>query len=197
MEIYLFKFVFVPPLVSQPMVPKTSAKEQFPQSLGYKKSGLTVTMPCLSHPSLLPTGRMMRFEDAMPSHATPGRPVECKYTHAPLGTQGLPRWAPGHHSGYICCPLIPLAQCLQAWLALNSLSHWVFRTIRLGDAIQFTQCTARFSSVWVTSVADKDVPVLCAEIAVLLAKDKIEPIPPAYMKSGFYKSILRSAQERR
>ncbi len=33
---------------------------------------------------------------------------------------------------------------------------------------------------------NKDAPVLCAEVAVLLAKDAIEPVPPAEMKSGFY-----------
>ncbi len=31
-----------------------------------------------------------------------------------------------------------------------------------------------------------DAPVLCAEITVLLAKDAIEPVPPADMRSGFY-----------
>ncbi len=32
----------------------------------------------------------------------------------------------------------------------------------------------------------KDAPLLRAEVAVLLAKDAIEPVPPAEMKSGFY-----------
>ncbi|KAL0152613.1 hypothetical protein M9458_052336 [Cirrhinus mrigala] len=38
----------------------------------------------------------------------------------------------------------------------------------------------------VTLVDPDDTSVLCAEIAVLLAKDTIEPVPPAEMKSGFY-----------
>ncbi|XP_050958021.1 uncharacterized protein LOC127159160 [Labeo rohita] len=33
---------------------------------------------------------------------------------------------------------------------------------------------------------DTDTSVLCAEFAVLLAKDAIEPVPPAEMKLGFY-----------
>ncbi len=33
---------------------------------------------------------------------------------------------------------------------------------------------------------NKDAPVLRAEVAVLLAKDAIEPVPPAEIKSGFY-----------
>ncbi len=37
MENPLFHFVFVPPLTQQPAVPKTSIKEQFPQSLGLKR----------------------------------------------------------------------------------------------------------------------------------------------------------------
>ncbi len=36
-ENLLFNFVFVPPLAQQPAVPKTSIKEQFPQSLGLKR----------------------------------------------------------------------------------------------------------------------------------------------------------------
>ncbi len=35
-------------------------------------------------------------------------------------------------------------------------------------------------------MSSKDAPVLRAEVAVLLAKDAIEPVPPAEMKSGFY-----------
>ncbi len=37
MENPLFRFVFVLPLAQQPVVPKTSIKEQFPQSLGLKR----------------------------------------------------------------------------------------------------------------------------------------------------------------
>ncbi len=37
-----------------------------------------------------------------------------------------------------------------------------------------------------TSVKAVDAPVLRAEIAVLLEKDAIEPVPPADMRSGFY-----------
>ncbi len=37
-----------------------------------------------------------------------------------------------------------------------------------------------------TSVAVRNAPVLREEIAVLLAKDAIEPVPPAEMRQGFY-----------
>ncbi len=36
------------------------------------------------------------------------------------------------------------------------------------------------------SEAVQNAPVLCEEIAVLLAKDAIEPVPPAEMRQGFY-----------
>ena len=83
-------------------------------------------------------------------------------------------------------PLVPLARCLEAWLALSSPSHWLIRTIRLGYAIQFARRPPVFRGVHYTRVSLDNAPVLRAEIAVLLAKDAIEPVPPADMKSGFY-----------
>ncbi|KAI2667881.1 ORF V: Enzymatic polyprotein [Labeo rohita] len=84
-------------------------------------------------------------------------------------------------------PLIPLATRLGAWLQLPSPSRWLIRTVRLGYAIQFARCPPRYRGVLSTSVhSDTHAAVLRAEVAVLLAKDAIEPVPPAEMKSGFY-----------
>ncbi|KAL0199601.1 hypothetical protein M9458_002788, partial [Cirrhinus mrigala] len=84
-------------------------------------------------------------------------------------------------------PLIPLARRLGAWLALPSPSRWLIRTVRLGYAIQFARCPPKFRGIHFTSVqSNTDASVLRAEIAVLLAKDAIEPVPPAEMKTGFY-----------
>ncbi|KAL0185479.1 hypothetical protein M9458_021176, partial [Cirrhinus mrigala] len=84
-------------------------------------------------------------------------------------------------------PLIPLAARLAAWLELPSPSQWLIRTVRLGYAIQFARRPPKFRGILFTSVrSDTDASVLRAEIAVLLAKDAIEPVPPAEMKSGFY-----------
>ncbi|KAL0147058.1 hypothetical protein M9458_057582, partial [Cirrhinus mrigala] len=64
---------------------------------------------------------------------------------------------------------------------------WLIRTVRLGYAIQFARRPPKFRGILFTSVcSDTDASVLRAEIAVLLAKDTIEPVPPAEMKSGFY-----------
>ncbi|KAL0199366.1 hypothetical protein M9458_007906, partial [Cirrhinus mrigala] len=84
-------------------------------------------------------------------------------------------------------PLIPLATRLGAWLQLPSPSRWLIRTVRLGYAIQFARRPPRYGGVLSTTVhSDTHATVLRAEVAVLLAKDAIEPVPPAEMKSGFY-----------
>ncbi|KAI2657031.1 hypothetical protein H4Q32_021090 [Labeo rohita] len=84
-------------------------------------------------------------------------------------------------------PLIPLATRLGAWLQLPSPSRWLIRTVRLGYAIQFARRPPRYRGVLSTSVhSDTHAAVLRAEVAVLLAKDAIEPVSPAEMKSGFY-----------
>ncbi len=44
----------------------------------------------------------------------------------------------------------------------------------------------KFNGILETSVAVRNAPVLREEIAVLLAKDAIEPVPPAEMRQGFY-----------
>ncbi len=88
--------------------------------------------------------------------------------------------------GTSVAPLVPLARSLGAWLALPGPSRWLMRTIRLGYAIQFARRPPKFRGVHFTSVKAVDAPVLCAEIAVLLAKDAIELVPPADMRSGFY-----------
>ncbi len=83
-------------------------------------------------------------------------------------------------------PLEPLAQRLEAWLTLPSLSRWLTHTIQLGYAIQFAKRPPKFNGVLETPVAVWNAPVLREEIAVLLAKDAIEPVPPAKRRQGFY-----------
>ncbi|KAL0188451.1 hypothetical protein M9458_015550, partial [Cirrhinus mrigala] len=74
-----------------------------------------------------------------------------------------------------------------AWLSLPNPSRWLIRTVRLGYAIQFVRHPPRFRGILFTSVhSDTDASVLHAEIAVLLAKDAMKPVPPAEMKLGFY-----------
>ncbi|KAL0150903.1 hypothetical protein M9458_053822 [Cirrhinus mrigala] len=84
-------------------------------------------------------------------------------------------------------PLIPLARQLGAWLALPSSSRWLIRMVRLGYAIQFARRPPKFRGIHFKFVqSDTDASVLRAEVAVLLVKDTIKPVPPAEMKAGFY-----------
>ncbi len=66
-------------------------------------------------------------------------------------------------------------------LVLHSPPRWHMRTIRLGYVIHFARRSPRFKGIWFTSIKAADAPVLRAEISVLLAKDAIEPVPPADM----------------
>ncbi len=131
----------------------------------------------------------------MPSPAPPAQPWSqvsvAPHTQTPL-RDALPfesgPCAPLHcpTAGTLVTPLVSLVRFLGSWLELPRLSRWLLRTIRLGYAIQFTRRPPKFRGVPFTSVLNKDAPVLHAEVAVLLAKDAIEPVPPVEMKSGFY-----------
>ncbi len=108
------------------------------------------------------------LRDALPFESGPCAPLRCPT------------------AGTSMTPLFPLVRSLGAWLELHRPSCWLLRTIRLGYAIQFAQRPPKFRGIRFTSVLNKDAPVLRAEVAVLLAKDAIEPVPPAEIKSGFY-----------
>ncbi len=191
-----FPFWVVPPLALRPVVPKLS--EQFsmsPVPKGARTAVHGTQSPHSRPPLLLPVGSRVRFEDAMPSPVPPAHPWS-QVSVAPR-TQTLLRNALPSESGPCAplrCPtagtsvasLVPLVQSLGAWLALPRPSRWLMRTIRLGYAIQFARRPPKFRGVRFTSVLSKHAPLLRAEVAVLLAKDAIEPVPPAEMKSGFY-----------
>ncbi len=90
-----------------------------------------------------------------------------------------------HHCGYVNCPFG--ATCIEfrsmACTAQPVLAHSESLT-QLCDSDH--QVTPQFSGVLETSVTVRDASVLCEEIAVLLAKDAIETVTQAEMKSGFY-----------
>ncbi len=191
-----FPFWVVPPLALWPVVPKLS--EQFPMSPVPKGARTAVHGTQSRHlrpPLLSPVGSRVRSEDAMPSPAPPAQPWS-QVSVAPRTQTPLRNALPSESgpcaplrcptAGTSVAPLVPLVRSLGAWLALPRPSRWVLRTIRLGYAIQFARRPPKFRGVQFTSVLNKDAPVLRAEIAVLLAKDAIEPVPPAEMKSGFY-----------
>ncbi len=194
-ENLLFRFVSVPPLVQGPAVPTFSKKEQFPFPPGSQVHGTTVcdALPPHSRPRpILPVAKRVRFGDDIPPHAPLASPVRDPGSSVRM-PQNAPPSVPSTPTPFRCTttgtsivPLEPLAQRLEAWLTLPSLSRWLTRTIRLGYAIQFARRPPKFNGVLETSVAVRNAPVLREEIAVLLAKDAIEPVPPAKMRQGFY-----------
>ncbi len=194
-ENLLFRFVSVPPLVQGPAVPTFSKKEQFPFPPGSQVHGTTVcdALPPHSRPRpILPVAKRVRFGDDIPPHAPLASPVRDPGSLVRM-PQNAPPSVPSTPTPFRCTttgtsivPLEPLAQRLEGWLTLPSLSRWLTRTIRLGYAIQFARRPPKFNGVLETSVAVRNAPVLREEIAVLLAKDAIEPVPPAEMRQGFY-----------
>ncbi|XDV15041.1 hypothetical protein PO909_015189 [Leuciscus waleckii] len=90
------------------------------------------------------------------------------------------------HPGYICGAVGPACTVSGSLAVLPSPTRWLIRTIRLGYRIQFAWRPPAFRGIQFTHVLADNAPVLRAEIAVPLAKDAIEPVPPAEMKTGFY-----------
>ncbi len=141
---------------------------------------------------ILPVAKRVRFRDDIPPHAPLASPVRDPGSSVRM-PQNAPPSVPSTPTPFRCTttgtsivPLEPLAQCLEEWLTLPSLSRWLTRTIRLGYAIQFARRPPKFNGVLETSVAVRNAPVLREEIAVLLTKDAIEPVSPAEMRQGFY-----------
>ncbi len=170
-------------------------KEQFPFPPGSQVHGTTVCDALLPHSRprpILPVAKRVRFRDDIPPHAPLASPVWDPGSSVRM-PQNAPPSVPSTPTPFRCTttgmsivPLEPLAQCLETWLTLPSLSRWLTRTIRLGYAIQFARRPPKFNGVLETSVAVQNAPVLREEIAVLLAKDAIEPVPPAERRQGFY-----------
>ncbi len=191
-----FSFFFSP-LASRSVVPKTSTKEQFPLSLGPQRGRRVVNESNLSHthPPLSPVSSCGRFERAVnrTTHApSAGTQVSASHTPTPLRT-GNETPEPGPcvpprcpTAGTSVGSLVSLVRFLRAWQALPNPSRWLLHTIRLGYAIQFARRPPKYRSIHFTTVKAGDSPILRAEIAVLLVKDAIEPVPPADIRSGFY-----------
>ncbi len=169
-------------------------KEQFPFPPGSQVHGTTVCDALLPHSRprpILPVAKRVRFGDDIPPHAPlaspvwdPGSSVRMPQNASP-SVQSTPTPFRCTTTGMSIVPLEPLAQRLEVWLTLPSLSCWLTRTIWLGYAIQFARWPAKFNSVLETLMAVRNAPVLHEEIAVLLAKEAIKPIPPAE-RQGFY-----------
>ncbi|KAL0152531.1 hypothetical protein M9458_052254 [Cirrhinus mrigala] len=173
-----------PPSTYGSVVPTHSQKEQFFTSLGQVPRDLFLSDA---------TPPRVRTRSPYSPAREPGKKVgaaQCSQTFLqdvhPSGISPLPLPA-GCPTAVTSAPLIPLAARLGAWLELPSPSRRLIQTVRLGYVIQFARRPLKFRGVLFTSVrSDTDASVLRVEIAVLLEKNAIEPVPPAEMKSGFY-----------
>lgn len=81
-------------------------------------------------------------------------------------------------AGFLLSSSLPHCGQIGCSVSATCSSRWLPQTIRLSYAIQFAQRPSKFRGVHFTSVKAADVPVLHAEIAVLLVKDVIEPLQP-------------------
>ncbi len=172
-----------------------SKKEQFTFPPGSQVHGTTVCNTLLPHSRprpILPAAKRVHFGDAVPPDAPLASPVWDPGSSARMPQKALPS-VPSSPTPLRCtttgmsiAPLEPLARHLEAWLMPPSQSRWLTRTIRLGYVIQFARRPTKFNAVLETSVAVRNSPVLREDIAILLAKDTIEPVPPAEMRQGFH-----------
>ncbi len=151
---------------------------------------------------ILPVAKRVRFGDDIPPHAPLASPVRDPGSSVRM-PQNAPPSVPSTPTPFRCTttgtsivPLESLAQRLEAWLTLPSLSRWLTRTIRLGYAIQFARRPPKFNGVLETSVAVRNAPVLREEIAVLLAKDAIKAGPSSRDEAGVLQPLLHRTQER-
>ncbi|XDV36846.1 hypothetical protein PO909_006562 [Leuciscus waleckii] len=140
-------------------------KERAISSVPWSQEGQTggarpCAKPCTLQPPLVsPAGSWVRFEDLVtPSHA---------FRAGVPATSGPPGLV---HRNLESAP---------------NLSSWLLRTNRLGYTIQFVWRPPKFSVIRYTPVLSECAVVMHSVIAVLLAKDAIEPFPPDDMKTGF------------
>ncbi len=195
----------VPP-VFQPAPISSISKEQFPFPPSFQARGPTVCDSLRPHSRprpILPAVKRVRLGDAMHPHAHLASPYGNSGSSARMSQNAEPS-VPSSSTPLRCTtrgtpivPLEPLARRLEAWLALPT--RLVGSRAQFDSATQFSSpgdlpSSAPFSRLrWQLGTP----PVLREEIAVLLAKDAIEPFPPAEMRQGFYKPLLHRTQERR
>ncbi len=180
-------------------------KEQFPFPPGSQVHGTTVcdALPPHSRPRpILPVAKRVRFGDVIPPHAPLASPVQDPGSllrmpqNAPPSVPSTPTPFRCTTTGTLIVPLEPLAQHLEAWLMLPSLSRWLTRTIRLGYAIQFARRPPKFNGVLETSVAVRNAPVLRWGDCCPPGKGCNRAGPSSRDEAGDLQPLLHRTQER-
>ncbi len=200
-ENLLFRFCF-PPLAQQPAVPKTSIKEQFPQSLCLKRRsvGPSITEALPSSSSLASGQQWIAQEHRSSLFVEPGKGC---YTRFPASS----RHTPGCHkpqTGFL--RLLPnkeeSGECYSShpdpvpcrhrpWagsLFSTTLPHRGYVGGSAGSAgtVSWSQASAPQSCGGTIRLGYSDSVRPASPLSCMLAKDAIEPAPTAGMKSGFY-----------
>ncbi|XP_051773002.1 proline-rich protein 36-like [Ctenopharyngodon idella] len=126
-----FAYLSVPPLtLRSPAVPTSSQKEQFPNPQGHKR--VSVRGPALPLTAPSHFGSRSQCVGRGRPQLSPIRTVTSQ-SLTPLRAAMPSESGP---STLLCCPtpgasvvpLVPLARCLKAWIALPSPSRWLIRT---------------------------------------------------------------------
>ncbi len=167
-ENLLFRFVSVPPLVQGPPSQRKS-NFLFLRVLRSMGRQCATALPPHSRPRpILPVAKRVRFGDDIPPHAPLASPVRDPGSSVRM-PQNAPPSVPSTPTPFRCTttgtsivPLEPLAQRLEAWLTLPSLSRWLTRTIRLGYAIQFARRPPKFNGVLETVRWQSETPLYYA-----------------------------------
>ncbi len=130
-------------------------KEHFHFPPGSQVHGTTVCDALLPHSRpqpILPVAKRVRFGDDIPPHAPLASPVWDPGSSVRM-PQNAPPSVPSTPTPFRCTTtgmsivlLEPLAQRLEAWLTLPSLSRWLTHTIRLSYAIRFARWPPKFDA---------------------------------------------------
>ncbi len=171
-------------------VPTFSKEEQFPFPLGSQVHGMTVCDALLphSHPRpILPVASRVWFGDDILPHAPlawdPGSSVRMPQNALP-SVPSTPTPFRCTTTGMSIVPLETLAQLSGSVAYVPSQSRWLTRTFDL----------ARDSSPSSTAFSRRQwqsgTPLCLTRDCCPLAKDAIEPVPPAEMRQGFYSTYF-------
>ncbi len=188
-----------------PAVPTVSKKEQFTFSLGSQVHGMTVcdALPPHSRPRpILPVAKRVRFGDDIPPHAPLASPVRDPGSSVRM-TQNAPPSVPSTPTLFRCSttgtsivPLEPLAQHLEAWLTLPSLSRWLMahNSTRLRDSVRQATSQVQRRSRDVSGSPER--PCLARGDCCPPGKGCNQAGPSSRDEAGVLQPLLHRTQER-
>ncbi len=176
-------------------VPTLSKKEQNPFPLSFQAHGRTVcdALPSHSRPRpILPAAKRVRLGDGRASPRASSQSLQglrefCEDESERRAFCTIQPYSHSlHHCGYVDCTVGATCTASGGVACAAqpvSLAH-AHNSTRLRDSVR--QATSQVQQRTRDCVAARNAPVLREEIAVPLAKDAIELVPPAEMRQGFH-----------